>query len=252
MVSPSQTHYFPSFDGIRLAWREMGEGRALVLLHGYLSDAHTNWIRYGHAAAIAASGFRVIMPDLRGHGESDRPHDPVAYPPDALTKDGHALIAHLGIDDYDLGGYSLGARTVSRMLATGAAPRRAIFAGMGLEGLLDTDRRSGHFRDILTHLGEHQRGSPAWMVEAFLKTTKGDPIALLNILGTFVDTPPEAINGFALPSLVVAGYEDHDNGSASDLAAALPDARLVETPGGHMSTVVKPELGQAMADFLAG
>ena len=110
-----------------LAGESMGEGPPVVLLHGYFSDAKTNWIRYEHAAAIAAEGFRVIMPDLRAHGESDRPHDPAAYPPDALTLDGHALVAHLRLTEYDLGGYSLGARTASRMLATSSV--RAVIVG---------------------------------------------------------------------------------------------------------------------------
>ena len=61
---------------------------------------------------IAARGFRVIMPDLRApRGRARKPHDPAAYPPDILASDGLALIAHLGLEDYDLGGYSLGART---------------------------------------------------------------------------------------------------------------------------------------------
>src|SRR5258706_358771 len=102
----------------------MGEGRPVVLLHGYFSDAITNWVRYGHAAAIAARGCRVIMPDLRAHGSSAKPHDAASYPPDALPRDGLALIAHLGLADYDLGGYSLGARTTVRMLVAGATPRR--------------------------------------------------------------------------------------------------------------------------------
>lgn len=251
MATSPEPRFFESVDGTRLAWREMGEGRPVVLLHGYFSDAFTNWVRYGHAAAIAADGFRVIMPDLRAHGSSDKPHDAAAYPPDALTRDGHALVEHLGLTDYDLGGYSLGARTVARMLATGAEPGRVIFCGMGLEGLIDTHRRADHFRHILTNLGTHPRGSPEWMAEAFLKTTKGDPHALLGILGTFTDTPLEQIGRFHQPALVVCGEEDFDNGSARALADALPDARYVEVPGGHMSSVTRPELGQAIADFLA-
>jgi pimeloyl-ACP methyl ester carboxylesterase len=250
--SPTETRFFESFDGTRLAWREMGEGRPVVLIHGYFSDAFTNWIRYGHAAAIAEKGFRVIMPDLRAHGESDKPHEAAAYPPDALARDGMALVEHLGLTDYDLGGYSLGARTTVRMLAGhGAAPRRAIVSGMGLSGLLDTGARAGHFRHILTHLGSFERGSPEWMAEAFLKTTKGDPVALLGILDTFVDTPREAVATIAQPTLVLAGDEDEDNGSHDALAELLPDARLASVPGGHMSAVTKPELGQAIADFLA-
>src|ERR1700749_4325790 len=74
--------YFAGRDGAKLAYREVGQGRPVVLIHGYFSNAVTNWIRYGHAATIAGRGFRVVMPDLRGHGDSDKPHAPAAYPPD--------------------------------------------------------------------------------------------------------------------------------------------------------------------------
>lgn len=253
MPSPApEPRFFDSFDGTRIAWRELGEGRPVVLIHGYMSDAATNWIRYGHAAAVVAAGFRVVMPDLRGHGDSARPHDAASYPPDALMRDGLALVEHLELTDYDLGGYSLGARTTVRMLASGAAPRRVVLGGMGLAGIVGTGVRGRHFRRILVGLGTWERGSPEWMVEAFLKTTKGDPAALLRVLDTFVDTPRDALGTMAQPILVVAGEEDSDNGSAEELAAALPDARYVEVPGGHMSAVTKPELGAAVAAFLAG
>ncbi len=249
MTEPT-THRFASFDGQEIVWHELGEGRPVVLIHGYFSDAMTNWIRYGHAAKIAANGCRVIMPDLRAHGNSARPHDAGAYPPDALAKDGMALLAHLGLTDYDLGGYSLGARTVVRMLTMGAAPGKVVLSGMGLEGLLDTGRRAAHFRNILTNLGSFERGSPEWMAEAFLKTTGGDPVALLGILDTFVDTSREELATIDQPVLVLAGEDDDDNGSHAALAELLPDARLVETPGNHMSAVTKRELGEAIAGFL--
>jgi pimeloyl-ACP methyl ester carboxylesterase len=249
--SPVATHHFTAPDGVKLAWHEMGEGRPVLLLHGLFSDAQTNWIKFGHAAAIAARGFRVIMPDLRAHGDSDKPHDAAAYPPDVLAEDGLALIAHLGLTDYDLGGYSLGARTAVRMVTKGARPRRLIVSGMGLSGLLHTGRRSQHFRDILTGLGTHPRGSPEWLAEAFLKTTGGDPEALLPLLGSFADSSEEDLRAFAMPTLVLQGADDQDNGSAEDLARLLPDARYVEVPGNHMSAVTKPELGLAIVDFLS-
>jgi pimeloyl-ACP methyl ester carboxylesterase len=228
----------------------MGEGRPFVLIHGYFSNAFTNWIRYGHAARLAEAGFRVIMPDLRAHGESAKPHDPAAYPPDILAEDGFALVEHLALTDYDLGGYSLGGRTAMRMLVKGARPSRAILAGMGLEGILHATGRGGFFRNVLTNLGSFPRGTSEWMTEAFLKTTGGDPVALLHILETFVDTPIEALGAIDVPALVVTGAEDDDNGSGRALAEAIPGARFVEIPGNHMSAVTKPELGQAMAEFL--
>ena len=251
MASSPTKHEFAASDGTSLAWHELGEGRAVVLLHGLFSDAETNWIKFGHAAELAARGFRAIMPDLRAHGESAKPHDEASYPPDVLAHDGLALIDHLGLSDYDLGGYSLGARTVVRMVALGATPRRLVVSGMGLSGLLDTGARSNHFRHILTNMGKHERGSPEWLAEAFLKTTGGDAEALLPLLGSFVDTTEEQLRGIAIPTLVLQGADDHDNGEAEDLAALLPNARFVEIPGNHMSAVTKPDLGRAIADFLA-
>ena len=250
--SPTEvsTRYLQAPDGVELAWHELGQGRPLVLIHGYFSNAATNWLRYGHAARLAAAGFRVIMPDLRGHGASAKPHDPAAYPPDILADDGFALIDHLALADYDLGGYSLGGRTTLRMLVRGARPRRAVLSGMGLDGILHTAGRGGFFRHVLTNLGSFARGTPEWMTEAFLKTTGGDAAALLHILDTFVDTPAEAIAAVITPTLVVTGADDHDNGSGQDLADALGSARYVEVPGNHMSAVTRPELGAAIAAFL--
>lgn len=249
-MSDVATDHFTAPDGVRLAWHELGTGRPIILIHGLFSNADMNWIRFGHAAKVAAQGYRVIMPDLRAHGASDAPHDPALYPADVLADDGFALIAHLGLGDYDLGGYSLGGRTTARMLIRGAAPGRAVIAGMGLAGLTGTSGRAGHFRHILNNLGSFERGTPEWNAEAFLKTTKGDPVALLNILDTFADTPEAAIRAIERPVLVLCGDEDRDNGSAADLAAMLPAGTLVEVPGGHMSAVVKPELGDALARWL--
>jgi pimeloyl-ACP methyl ester carboxylesterase len=246
-----QTHFFTARDGARLAWHEHGEGRAVVLLHGLFSNAETNWIKFGHAAELARRGFRAIMPDLRAHGQSAAPHDAASYPPDILAGDGFDLVAHLGLTDYDLGGYSLGARTAVRMAIMGAKPRRLVVSGMGLRGLLDTGRRAGHFRHILTARGTHARGSPEWLAEAFLKTTGGDPEAMLPLLGSFVDSTEAEVRSIIMLTLVLAGAEDHDNGPAGELADILPDGRFVEVPGNHMSAVTRPELGRAIADFLA-
>jgi pimeloyl-ACP methyl ester carboxylesterase len=243
-------HYFQGRDGVRLAYRELGVGRPVVLIHGYFSTATMNWLRYGHAARIAAGGYRVVMPDLRGHGDSAKPHDAAAYPPDILTDDGFALVEHLGLTDYDLGGYSLGARTTIRMLTRGARPKRAIVAGIGWDGIVHAVGRGEYFRDVLTHPGTFARGSAEWMAEAFLRTVGGDPVALLHVLDTFVDTPREALGGIDTPTLVLMGADDHDTGSAEELVAALAKGQYAGIPGNHMSAVTKPELGAAIADFL--
>lgn len=250
--SAPEPQFFDSFDGVRLAWREIGEGRPLVLIHGLFSNGYTNWIRYGHAARIAEQGYRVLLPDLRGHGDSAAPHDAAAYPPDALALDGVALVRHLGLSDYDLGGYSLGARTSLRMVvAQGMTPARLVLCGMGLEGTLHTGGRVEYFHRVLEGVGTHVKFSSEWMSEAFLKTTGGDPAALIHVLDTFVDTSREQLAAIAQPTCIICGKEDHDNGSAAELADVVPHARLVEIPGNHMSAVTRPELGEAIAAFLA-
>ena len=248
-----KTDTWTASDGIRLAWHEMGQGRPVILIHGYVSDAATNWIKHGKTAArIAAAGYRVIMPDLRGHGASERPHDPAAYPPDILADDQFGLIAHLGLRDFDLGGYSLGARTSARMLARGCKPGKAILSGMGLQGLTNTAQRKAHFRNIMRNIGNHPRGSAEWMAEAFLKTSGGDAVALDMLLDSFVDTPLEALAAIGVPVAVICGQDDQDNGSAADLAATLPRATLITIPGNHMSAVTMPDFGEAIVEFLNG
>lgn len=242
--------YFKSHDGLDLAYREMGTGRPVILIHGLFSNGWVNWIRYGHARLLADAGFRVILPDLRGHGLSAAPHEAAFYPPDVLAEDGEALVRQLGLAEYDLGGYSLGGRTVLRMLVRGAKPRRTILSGMGLEGIVDPNKRRDFFHYVLTGLGRHMRGSDAWLAEAFLKTTGGDPLAMLPLLDTFVATTPAEIAAINVPALVLSGVDDHDNGSAGDIAAMLPQGELVEIPGNHMTAVLQPGLGQAILEFL--
>jgi len=242
--------HFEGRDGATLAYRETGAGRPLVLLHGYFSTATTNWVRFGHAEVLAARGFRVVMPDLRGHGDSDTSHDPASYPPDVLVDDGLALLEHLGLTDYDLGGYSLGGRTVARMLVRGASPRRAVIAGMGLDSIVSPGPGNERFRHILGNLGSFERGSSEWMAEAFLRSVGGDPVALLHVLDTSVATPVDDLAGIGTPTLVVVGADDVDHASAERLAEVLPDSRFVLVPGNHMSAVTKPDLALAIDRFL--
>ena len=110
MTEPKVNRWTAS-DGVELAYHEVGSGRPVILLHGLFSDANTNWMRFGHAARIASEGFRVIMPDLRAHGLSGKPHEPEHYPRGILARDVRELVAHLGVGEFDLGGFSLGART---------------------------------------------------------------------------------------------------------------------------------------------
>lgn len=237
--------------GTRLAVHRLGAGRPVVLLHGLFSSAHVNWIKYGTAQRLADAGFEVIMPDLRGHGDSAAPHDPADWPHDVLVKDVLALVAGLGLRDYDLGGFSLGARTAVRGVLAGLTPRRLILGGMGLEGLTGWARRSAHFLDVIARYGTIERGDPAYFAQSFMKSMNIDRVAARLLLQSVDDTPPEALSALTMPTQVICGADDQDNGSAPRLAETLTDATYVEIPGTHMSCVTRKELGEGMAAFLS-
>lgn len=246
------THQWTSSDGIGLVWHEEGKGRPVILLHGLFSDANMNWIKFGHASLIAGRGFRVIMPDLRAHGHSDKPHGADRYPKGILARDLRELITHLGLTDFDLGGFSLGARTTVEGVGEGLRPRRAILGGAGLEGLRNWERRKKFFLEAIAMFESVQRGDPHWLAIQFMKSQKIDLEASRLLLESFADAFLTWLDAFTMPTAVICGTEDDDNGSAKALAEALPNARYIAIPGTHMSSVTKPEFGQAMADFLAG
>jgi pimeloyl-ACP methyl ester carboxylesterase len=246
-------HHFVASDGVQLAWRELGEGRPLVLLHGLFSDSFVNWEKFGTAERIAREGIRVIMPDLRAHGASGKPHGAEHYPQLVLVRDLKELIGHLRLDEYDLGGFSLGARTVIEAILGGLRPRRAVLAGTGLDVLTNWERRSRFYVEAIDRFAEVRRGDPHWLAVQFMKTMKVDREAARLLLGTMNDREDRhaLVEAFVMPTLVVCGDQDQDNGSAVELANTLPVAEYAEIPGTHMSSVTEPELGEAIARFLS-
>jgi pimeloyl-ACP methyl ester carboxylesterase len=247
--------YLPSFDATQIALHRMGKGRPVILLHGLFSSAQVNWIKFGTAAQLVAAGFECLMPDLRVHGQSEAPHDPAAYPPDVLVNDAKALVAHLGLRDngadYDLVGFSLGARTAARSVLAGLAPRRLVLAGMGLEGLAGWTGRRDFFFDVIDRFDTIRHGDPAFAARSFLKTMGVDRVAARLLLGTMEDTAPSELAAITMPTLVLCGAQDDDNGSADQLAAALPNAVRATIPGSHMTSVTQKEMGAELVRFLA-
>jgi len=252
-VSELRTEFFESFDGTRLAIHRRGEGAPVVLLHGLFSSAQMNWIKWGHDVRIAGEGFEVIMLDFRVHGDSEAPRDPAKYPKNVLVRDVVALVEHLGLDDYVLGGFSLGARTTLHGVANGVlAPSRLVIGGMGTAGLGEWHKRSAHFRRVIDEFDTITKDDPAYYSRQFLKSQGVDRVAARMLLDTMPDLPLEKLANVTMPALVVCGDEDRDNGSAQELAAMLPDATYVETPGNHLMSATKPEMGEAIARYLAG
>jgi pimeloyl-ACP methyl ester carboxylesterase len=243
---------FRCVDGVELAWREVGAGRPFVLLHALMGSG-AQLAGQGLVPALAGHGYRVILPDLRGHGESGRPHDPGRYPPDILADDMLALIGHLGLDDYDLGGYSMGGKLVLRLLSRDARPAHAVVGGQGLDALdAESDRTDGH-RRILGAVASGAvlpAGSREEAMANWIRHSGVDPQAVGLVLGTFVATPAAALQPVTVPTLVIVGDEDSRSATADSLAALLPHGRLVVVPGDHVTTPGAPEFTTAILEFL--
>ncbi len=219
------------------------------MLHGFLANSRFNWIDPGIADQIAGAGFQAIMLDHRGHGRSAAPDEPSAYPPDVLARDGMAFIEHLALSDYDLVGYSLGARTAVRMLVLGARPRRCVLGGMGDGAIIGSAARVAFFEDAI---GKGESGAfpqAAKVIATMMKRTHVKPEVMLKVLRAQVQTPAEALTGVKTPILVVSGAEDNDNGSVEGLAKLLPNAQAKRISGDHL-TAVSAQLGSAIVEFL--
>jgi pimeloyl-ACP methyl ester carboxylesterase len=243
---------FAGHDGAPLAYRETGSGRPLILLHGFMGTG-SYWLDQGPGDTLVEQGFRLVLPDFRGHGESTRSHDPHLYPPDVLADDGFALIEHLGLGagQYDLGGYSLGGRIVARMLARGAEPGRAVVAGQGLSKV-SGPQGGGATQRALTGLLDGvalDPGSPAAQMAHWIGVLGADPQALQHLFGSLVPTPEEDLRRIATPTLVVIGDQD-ERSDADELAALLPAGRYVSVPGGHGDAFSAPEFAAAITAFL--
>jgi pimeloyl-ACP methyl ester carboxylesterase len=248
-----RAYRFVGRDGADLACSETGSGRPLILLHGFMG-AGSQWLEQGTVDALAEQADRIVLPDLRGHGASAKPHDRAAYPPDVLADDGLALVEHLGLGDgdYDLGGYSLGARIVVRMLARGAQPRRAIVAGQGL-AKVSGPQGGGATHRVLTALVdgvEIEPDSDDARMAYWIAKLGADPRALLYVSESLVPTPQDALRNITIPTLVAIGDQD-ERADADELAALVPNARFIRVPGDHYSAFSAPEFVAAIAAFLA-
>ena len=245
-----ETATFESFDGERIAYHLLGEGRPTVMIHGFLANAELNWFKPGIAAAVAGLGRRVIAPDLRGHGASAAPTDLAAWPADVLALDQQALIAHLGLTDYDLVGYSLGARTAVRVMVRGARPGKAVLGGMGDTGIMEAGDRAALFEDAIRNGEAAADPRFARAIQAMMRSRGLKPDAMLGVLASFAGTTEADLAAIPTPTLVVSGEADHDNGSPQRLAAVLPNGRAAIVKGDHMTAVGDPSLTAAIVGFL--
>lgn len=246
--------YFES-DGLRLAYRVVGEGAPIVLVHGFASTMDVNWVQTGWSRALVDAGRRVIMADGRGHGASDKPHDEEDYTFDAMAADVIALMDHLGEPGADLMGYSMGGM-VSLVAAAQYPDRfdRVIAAGVG-ERLLDTNKGASDVVDALLSDDPAAIGSrAAQMFRLFADQNMQDRVALAACFTEVrKDFPAHLLERITRPVLIVAGETDDAAGAAAPLAARIPGGTSFTVPKrDHMRTVGDKVYKEAVLKFLAG
>lgn len=121
----AEDRFFDS-NGVRIRYLERGSGAPVVLVHGFTGAIERSWIATRVLPDLARD-HRVIAFDLRGHGKSGKPRDPVAY--NELGEDVIRLLDHLAIPRAHLVGYSLGGIIAAKLLTT--HPERFITATLG-------------------------------------------------------------------------------------------------------------------------
>src|SRR6201996_6177871 len=123
-------NYFTSFDGVKIYYEVKGEGYPVILIHGF-SGTGQGWKNCAVYNDLLTAGYKIIILDQRGNGQSDKPHTDAGYENDAEAKDIMGLATYLKLKDYDAVGYSRGSIITSRLLVLDKRIHKAIMGGMG-------------------------------------------------------------------------------------------------------------------------
>ena len=217
-----------------------GGGEPVLLIHGFASSVHVNWVGPGWVKTLNEAGYRAIAFDHRGHGTTTRSYNPDDYAPERMAEDAVALLDHLGVDRAHVFGYSMGAR-VSAFMALGF-PRRVetlILGGLGfgmVDGVGDWDPIAEALLAEDAASIDHQRGR---MFRAFADQTRSDRKALAACIATSRELISEArIATIQAPTLIGVGTRDDIAGSASRLARLMQNAEAFDIEGrDHMLAV---------------
>jgi pimeloyl-ACP methyl ester carboxylesterase len=227
-------------DIATIAYEVWGEGRPVLLIHGFASTGRVNWVDTGWVRTLNQAGYQAITFDNRGHGRSSKFHDPKFYAATLMADDAHRLIAHLGYDRLAIMGYSMGAR-IAALLAIDHPERvtAAVLSGLAanmMRGMGDTEPIARALEaDSLAEVS----GETARAFRSFAEQTGSDLKALAACMRSARQTiSEEELHRIRVPVLVVAGSEDMTAGPVEPLVAAIPGAKGVVLPGrNHMNAV---------------
>jgi pimeloyl-ACP methyl ester carboxylesterase len=250
---------FSSWDGVEIAYHEWGEETELapvVLHHGFVANAEANWVATGVLDALLAAGRRVIAPDARGHGHSEKPHDPARYGEQRMAKDLAVLLDTIGAGQIDLVGYSMGA-VVSLLFASGdERVRRLVIGGVG-SGVVEcggVDRRAVSNESIIEALSAADPASTEGPEAAAFRTLAdalGADREALVAQARSIHRGGVALDRISAPTLILAGADDPLAVRPEVLAAAIPNAVLQTLAGNHIEALGDPRFTRSIVDFLA-
>jgi pimeloyl-ACP methyl ester carboxylesterase len=245
----------PEFDsdGVRLRYVLAGpdDGPPIVLVHGYCSDYELNWVGSRWQETLSRDGRLVLGLDCRGHGRSEKPHDPAAYDRRTMAADVVRLLDHLDIADADYLGYSMGSRIgLDAVIAHPDRFGRAILGGLGQWG-------SGGRSDVIARRmrGDASVDDPA--AEMFYRFAAARPINDLEALACCILGPQRTLTGaelaaISVPVAIMVGERDPIARGAPELAAQIAGARFVVIDGrDHMNAVPARQFKDAALAFLA-
>jgi pimeloyl-ACP methyl ester carboxylesterase len=258
--------YFDS-DGVKIRYRVEGSGEPIVLIHGFGMNIEANWDARGVWQALSKD-YRVIGLDVRGHGKSEKPHDPADYGPH-VAKDIANLLDHLGIKKAHISRYSMGGSIALRFLL--AYPERCRSALVGGQGWIDPGVKvdGPSTRDVIVaglESGEGIKplikflapeGAPPLSEEeltarsdAFLQ--RNDAKAMAAILrGDSKPITRDALQKNRVPTLVVVGGNDPLAARGRLLAETMPHVKLlVIREATHGTVVAHPEYLEATRTFV--
>lgn len=246
----------PFFDsaGVKIHYHDIGSGEPVVLVHGFASTAEDNWGGTGWIARLSAK-YRVIAPDVRGHGLSDKPHEREAYGYARMGEDVTRLMDHLGIARAPLIGYSMGSSIAIELMLRRPGRFRAIVLGGiayddGLEDKADRDAISAAYR------ADDPATIKSPVAKAYRRFAESMPNDL-KALAALIDAErspfdPAKLRSVRLPVLIVVGTEDNAIGDPEPLAKMIPRARLVMLEGrDHMTAPADQRFKDVVLEFLS-
>ncbi len=243
-------------DGVWIRFEQYGEPTAptVLLVHGFASSADDNWVQTGWVRALTKAGRRVVTLDCRGHGQSDKPHDPAAYGHDPMARDLEEVLRYANARTVDVVGYSMGSFLTLRLLERKPGRvRSAILGGVGA-GMLKARPVRAAIADALAAKDASSVSDPgARAFRVFAESRGNDLLALAAVQRAESALPNlELLAKLSLPILVLTGAKDMLVGDPVKLAEVLPGARAEIVPDAHhLSAVTHPRMKEIALAFLA-